>query len=194
MDSFFWQAFSLVCGQNPDHTWVMGSDLLPLCQRCTGLYLGAGVCLILHCFLRPALGGGFLALHGLLILSVAPFGFQWVDDTPVLRAITGVFCGFGIATFLWVAPASVWDHEPSTARRFSVAWYAAALGVMATIVPLVGLGGGVATGWVWKMMAAVGVVLLGGLSLASAVLGLRGVLRYCHPFPRPRPHPFMLKR
>jgi len=94
--------FAAVCGQDPGHTWAPGGILLPCCQRCTGLYVGAGVAALLHLWLRPRLTGRFLELHGAFLLLMVPCGFHWVTQGPVLRMLTGVLFGFGVVTFLWL--------------------------------------------------------------------------------------------
>ena len=76
--------------------------LLPCCQRCTGLYVGAGVAALLHLWLRPRLSGRFLEIHGAFLLVMVPFGFHWVAQGPVLRTLTGVLFGFAVVTFLWL--------------------------------------------------------------------------------------------
>ena len=94
--------FAAVCGQGPGHTWAPGGILLPCCQRCAGLYVGAGVAALLHLALRPKLSGRFLQIHGAFLLTMVPFGFHWVAQGPVLRSLTGVLFGSGVVTFLWL--------------------------------------------------------------------------------------------
>ena len=91
-----------VCGQNPGHTWAPGGMLLPCCQRCTGLYVGAGASGVLLLWLRPKLSGRFLEVHGAFLLAMAPFGFHWLAQGPMLRTVTGVLFGFAVVTFLWL--------------------------------------------------------------------------------------------
>ncbi len=76
--------------------------LLPCCQRCLGLYVGAAVAAGSHLWLRPRLTGRFLELHGAFLLCMLPFGFHWLPQGPLLRTITGVLFGFGVVTFLWL--------------------------------------------------------------------------------------------
>ena len=184
MNQLLWQAFSVVCGQNPEHTWAAGLTLLPFCQRCAGLYIGAFVCVALHLILRPGLGGRFLAAHGLFLLIAAPFGFHWILDWPGLRAMTGVLCGFGIGTFLWLVPGTAWGWADGSGRRGAIAGYAGGLGAVLLLVPLAGGQGGAASGRVLEGLAAAGLVTLGGLALANAAFGLRGVARRVRPWLR----------
>lgn len=92
--------FAAVCGQNPDHTWAPGGVLLPCCQRCLGLYVGGAIAAWLHFGLRPVLSGRFLKIHGAFLLLMAPFGFHWLPQGPVLRTVSGVLFGFGLVAFL----------------------------------------------------------------------------------------------
>ena len=98
--------FAGVCGQNPGHTWAPGGVLLPCCQRCTGLYAGAGVAMLLHLWVKPRLTGRFLEIHGAFLLVMAPFGLHWVAQGPGLRTALGALFGFGIVTYLWLPLAS----------------------------------------------------------------------------------------
>jgi hypothetical protein len=44
----------------------------------------------------------FLEAHGGFLLLMAPFGFHWLPQGPVLRTITGLLFGFGLFAFLWL--------------------------------------------------------------------------------------------
>jgi uncharacterized membrane protein len=102
MLEFLGHWFAAVCGQGPGHTWAPGGILLPCCQRCTGLYVGAGIAALLHLGLRPRLSGRLLQIHGGFLLVMVPLGFHWVAQGPVLRSLSGVLFGFGVVTFLWL--------------------------------------------------------------------------------------------
>lgn len=186
VSSFLSWTFSLVCGQNPAHTWEIEGSLLPVCQRCTGLYAGAALCLLLHGLLRPKLGGRFIAAHGLLLLVAAPFGLHWIPEGPALRAMTGALAGFGIGTFLWVAPANAWDRlrgpqgpprtgPPPAASKCCSLTYAVGLAAALGLIPLAGCHGGVAGGWVLQGLALAGLLALAFLMATNAFLALRAL-------------------
>ncbi len=198
---FLARAFRFVCGQAPDHTWAPGGLLLPCCQRCCGLYLGALIALLLLAWLRPRLSGRFLELHGLLLLQMAPFGFHWVPQGPELRTITGVLFGFGLVAFLWLLPAArlhrgetpeviaaVRDGDAAVAARLSrpagmnaadarpVQWqwrYGAGLVMSLLLVPAVAMGGG------WVGAVALAALAFAG-AMAVALLALCNVLLIGH--------------
>ena len=177
MHQLLWQAFSLLCGQNPEHTWAPGQAQLPFCQRCTGLYVGGFVCLLLHGILRPRQGRRWVALYCLFLLTAAPFGFHLIQDGPVLRTMTGVLCGFGIGTFLWLVPAATWGVADASACKGAGALYALGLCATLLLLPLAADLGGTVLGCVLQWFAAAGAVLLGGLVLANVAFGMRGFVR-----------------
>jgi uncharacterized membrane protein len=186
--------FSVVCGQDPGHTWATGGVWLPCCQRCTGLYTGALAAAILHLTLKPELNRRFLGTHGLFLLFMVPFGYHWVPQGPFLRAVTGALFGVGIVTFLrlplWgdgTAPAALLvgpakreasglpEHADRNGRYFA--------GVLAAVllVPAAGAyGGGV--GFRLLTVAVCGGALVFGLMVlgnlgAGMRLAARGLLQ-----------------
>ena len=126
MLDFLRHVFGWVCGQNPAHTWSPGGELLPVCQRCTGVYTGAFVAALLHLAWRPApaptwfrLNGAgvnrgqecprsgapdprWLWLNGAFLLFMVPNGFYWIPQNPELRCGSGILFGFGLVAFLWL--------------------------------------------------------------------------------------------
>ncbi|MDO8544549.1 MAG: DUF2085 domain-containing protein [Opitutaceae bacterium] len=104
------QLFSFVCGQNPSHTWAPGGELLPCCERCTGLYAGAAIALLLQFVLRMRPTARFLQLHGLLLMMMIPLGFHWVAHGALVRTGSGLFFGFGVVSLLWLLPGG---HLPA---------------------------------------------------------------------------------
>jgi uncharacterized membrane protein len=109
-----------VCGQQMDHTWFPAGWPLPVCQRCTGLYVGAALALALLLGFRPRLAGWFLWVHGLFLLGMAPFGLHWIKHGPVVRTLTGLLFGAAIVAFLAPWPIEVL-HDLLEARRLRIA-------------------------------------------------------------------------
>ena len=106
MMSFLDQVFALVCGQEPSHSWAPGGNLLPFCQRCTGLYTGAAIAAALQLILRLQPRSAYLWFHGLLLLQMIPFGFHLVPQGPVLRTLSGQLFSLGVVAYLWLVPGS----------------------------------------------------------------------------------------
>ena len=109
--------FHHVCGQSPDRTWLPGGVLLPVCERCTGLYVGAALALGLLLWLRPRLSRPFLALHGAFLLGMAPFGLHWIEHGPAVRTITGLAFGAAVVVFLSVQAEWAVPSPPRPARQ-----------------------------------------------------------------------------
>jgi uncharacterized membrane protein len=183
--------FSLVCGRNPDHLWAPGGVALPFCQRCTGLYGGVACALFLLLLLRPAATAGFRWLHLALLLQMAPFGFHWVPQGPLLRTLSGTLFAFGLVGCLLLLPWRWWHTKasahsappvppvssprPAVPRRWAAGYV---LGLMATAAALPALacwgGRPAATGL--SLLAAAGALVLTGLVLMNlALLGSLGL-------------------
>jgi uncharacterized membrane protein len=106
MQDLLAKEFSLVCGQDPAHTWASDDGLMPLCQRCTGIYAGALAAAIVHLAVRPAPSWRLLALHGALIAQVVPAGLGLVPQGPYLRALSGALFALGAVHWLWALPGA----------------------------------------------------------------------------------------
>jgi len=188
--------FGAVCGQNPDHTWAPGGFLLPCCQRCLGLYAGAGIAALLHLWLRPRFTGRFLEVHGGFLLLMAPFGFHWLPQGPMLRTITGVLFGFGIFAFLWLPMSRKFADWPSRARpirpclqdrtgariaphpsqRNTIA-YALGLALTAVMVPLLAACGGHGIAYALSSLICFGLAALAVVIFGNFALALSGVVQ-----------------
>lgn len=120
--------FSWFCGQWTEHTWRPGGLPLPFCQRCTGLYVGACVAIVLEAFFRQPISRRRLWLDSLLILQIVPFGYHWLPQNDWIRTLTGFLFAFGVVAFLWRLPAEVWppwQNAPQPKRARLHPWLAA---------------------------------------------------------------------
>jgi uncharacterized membrane protein len=91
-----------ICGRQPDHVWMPDGFPLPCCQRCTGLYTGILIALLLCLWLRPRQTPGFLKIHGAFLLIMVPFGFHWVPQEAWIRTMTGFLFGAACVNFVWL--------------------------------------------------------------------------------------------
>jgi uncharacterized membrane protein len=183
--------FAAVCGQYPGHTWAPGGILLPCCQRCTGLYVGAGAAALLHLWLRPKLSGRFLEIHGAFLVVMVPFGFHWVAQGPMLRTLTGVLFGFGVVTFLWL-PLSQRAGKPRSRPLWlqGSAWgYFVILGAAVILLPTTAMLGGAFAAYGLSGAACWGALVLAALIAGDVCLGLLGGLRLLRRLTRPRLQP-----
>ena len=123
--------FSLVCGQ--EHVWSLAGEPLPFCQRCTGLYVGGALAVVLLLLFRPRPTPNVLWAHGLLLLLMIPFGFNWIEQGPTVRMLTGQLFALGLVDYLGLAvaaPLRLWSGRgPGHPRAY-------ALGALAGIVAL----------------------------------------------------------
>jgi uncharacterized membrane protein len=176
--------FAGVCGQNPSHTWAPGGVPLPFCERCTGMYVGASVAWLLHFWLRPKPTAWFLQIHGAFVLLMAPCGFYWIPQGPVLRTLSGMLFAFAVVAFLWLPVRDAMERRAAGCSRVTVPKgppgqraYAAGLTTTLVFVPLLATYGGKPAVYALCGLASFGALALGALVLANAILGLRGIFR-----------------
>jgi uncharacterized membrane protein len=187
MSDLLQHLFGWICGQNPGHTWSPGGELLPCCQRCTGLYVGACVAAGLHLLRHPAPTNRWLWLNGGFLLFMVPFGFHWLPQGPELRAITGVLFGFGLVAFLLlplrrsgtgVLPVQLRGDKPDACPTTRMALWLTLL-AMLVVVPWLGAQGDARAANTLTLLAALGALALFALVLANAALAGRWLIRRC---------------
>lgn len=194
MLDFLHQLFSHVCGQNFAHTWSPGGELLPCCQRCTGVYVGAFVVALLHLARPPQPTSFWRWLNGAFLLFMVPAGFHWFPQGPELRVISGILFGFGLVAFLWLPlpeKFTIYDlrfttpkHERSVNRKSQIV---NALGLLAALVftPLLGVSKNFLAATVLALLTAGGALTLALLLAADLFLAARGLWRwFFQPAPR----------
>ena len=114
--------FSHVCGQGLDHTWMPGGLALPVCQRCTGLYVGAAMAFVLHLLFRPQSTPAWRWAHGFFLLQMVPFGYHWLPQGAVVRAMTGVLFAFGLVSYFWLLPLGHFRAATGAKKRKHPHW------------------------------------------------------------------------
>jgi len=105
---------SAVCHQDPAHSFLVYSQQMPLCARCTGMYLGALLSLAFH-FQQGKLGSlpprKMVIPLGLLFLAFAVdglnswaaslgLGWNFYETTNLTRLVTGTGAGLVIGAVL----------------------------------------------------------------------------------------------
>jgi uncharacterized membrane protein len=186
MLDFLHELFSCVCGQNLAHTWSPGGELLPCCQRCTGVYVGAFVAALLHLARSPQPTRFWRWLNGGFLLFMVPSGFYWISQNPELRAASGILFGFGLVAFLWlplqksIPPGA----ELKNSRPRLLIFFTA---LIATLIftPLLGESGYSIAATALALLTAGGALALALLLAANLVLATRGLWRWFFP-PAPR--------
>lgn len=175
--------FGFVCGQLPAHTWSPGHVLLPLCQRCTGLYAGAAVALLLHAGLRLRPSERFLWLHGGFLLLMVPLGFHWVPQDGLIRTLSGTLFGVGVTSFLWLTTG---PRVMATLALDRTGWLVYVTGLACTLafIPVAAIWGDSRAWYALAIPATLGLAGLGFLVLGNIVLGSMWLLRRAAPLLR----------
>ncbi len=89
-----------ICHRYPHRTFKIGKWYLPICSRCTGIYLGISLCYILIHFINVTYT--LFTLFIAILISAPTFidattqllGFR--ESNNKLRFITGLIAGFGL--------------------------------------------------------------------------------------------------
>lgn len=120
-----------VCHRIDLRSFHLGDRPLPLCARCSGMYLGALLTLIYYTLIRPRAG---LYPNRRLVAILVLFGFAWAIDglnsymhlfpsaphlyqpSNTLRIVTGSLIGIALATLVYPVFNQTmwreWRHEP----------------------------------------------------------------------------------
>jgi uncharacterized membrane protein len=114
--------FSFLCHQNPARSFSIDGMLLPLCQRCTGLYVGMGISfiwLLAHRFYNKGLPPRsiiYINIASLLIMGV--FGYHLLDPGPRWRLWSGLIFGNAVA-FLILSGSSVVCNNAKALKNYT---------------------------------------------------------------------------
>jgi uncharacterized membrane protein len=118
---------SAVCGQLAADTYAIGGVPLPLCARCTGMYVGGLITISFHTWRHPRAVG---LPRSWVLVALPLFFFAWAGDgvnsvlssmpglphlyTPdnILRLITGSLMGITLGSFIYVMFNSVVWRNP----------------------------------------------------------------------------------
>jgi uncharacterized membrane protein len=166
--------FTYVCGSS--HRWAPGGAALPFCQRCTGLYVGALMAAALLAVFRPQATRRFLAVHGLLLLVMVPFGLHLVPQNGPIRTLTGQLFAFGLVAYLGVLPGLCKPaRQDDDGSRGWLGYGLAALSTIGLLQAAVLLGGRTGA-TALSFCGLAGLVVLSALALVNVVLIPRAVL------------------
>jgi uncharacterized membrane protein len=169
---------SAVCAQQPDHSYYFAGVQLPLCARCTGMYVGGLLTILYHARQHPRAVG---MPRSWVLVALVLFFLAWAGDgvnstlhdlvfvSPyppqnILRLITGALMGVTLGSLIFVMFNSLVWHRVNPAPILATPReFFTLLGLQALLVLAV------ASQWAWLLLP---------LSLASliAVLTLNGGL------------------
>ena len=114
--------FSIVCHQDPDRCIFLGGHALAVCGRCTGIYAGFFLGVLIFPRMRP-LGAASAPARTMLTLASLPtvveLAFEWIGGMPssnAVRAATGACLGAAVPFYMLPAffqLASGWLNKRS---------------------------------------------------------------------------------
>ena len=117
-----WPFCSVICHQRPERSFIIDRVQLPVCARCTGLYVGAALAVPLMWFVRS----GMVAQRAQRILAVAalPTAITWTLEFAGLagfsntsRFLAALPLGFVAA---WLVLGVLGDRTSVIGHRTSV--------------------------------------------------------------------------
>ena len=168
MNDFLQRMGSAVCHQMAERSFIMEGMQMPLCARCTGIYIGAflAFCFL---FLRKRMQADTFTLPQafLTALAILPVGIDGVgsylgfwESSQMMRVFTGSLVGVVTPGFLLVAG----NYDPEQKEGQPV--YEKTAGLLLMMVISVGLGFCLLTElplyWAGAMVSVLGQVLLWG--------------------------------
>lgn len=114
--------FSFLCHQNAARSFEIEGLLLPLCQRCTGVYVGMGISfiwLLANRYYKKGLPPRSIIYVNIVSLLIMPiFGFHLLDPGAAWRLWSGLIFGNAVA-FLILPGSSLICNEGETAKSYT---------------------------------------------------------------------------
>ena len=114
--------FSFLCHQNAARSFEIEGLLLPLCQRCTGVYVGMGISfiwLLANRYYKKSLLPRSIIYVNIVSVAIMPiFGFHLLDPGPGWRLWSGLIFGNAVA-FLILPGSSLICNEGKVAKSYT---------------------------------------------------------------------------
>ena len=114
--------FSFLCHQNATRSFGINGLLLPLCQRCTGVYVGMGISFIwlfaYRYYKKGLLPRGVIYVNIASLVIMQVFGFHLLDPGPEWRLWSGLIFGNAVA-FLILPGSSLVCNEGRAAESYT---------------------------------------------------------------------------
>lgn len=92
------------CHRRQERTFKISGHYLPVCARCTGIYIGMFVFFLLQFFIEFSYGLDLFFVSILLMLPTTLDGLTQLlklkESTNMIRLITGFICGVGYLILL----------------------------------------------------------------------------------------------
>jgi uncharacterized membrane protein len=103
-----YEFFRIVCHQDPNRSWILMGQSLPVCIRCASISFGFLAAILAEISPKTQL------LRWAVGLTVAEFAMaQLIYDSELLRSITGLFLGGAAAPFVRVGFEELWGRYES---------------------------------------------------------------------------------
>lgn len=115
LSHLLYEGFAVACHQIPGRSYRLLGYPLAVCSRCTGIYVGALLGLLVYPLVRPLASRRLPARRWLLLAAVPvliDFGGEWVGlwlNTFPSRTLTGGIAGAGGIFFLFPAMVEAID-------------------------------------------------------------------------------------
>jgi uncharacterized membrane protein len=103
--------FSFLCSQDASRSFTIAGHLMPLCQRCTGLYAGMGISFVWLLVSRNRQKGlpprSAIYINVACLLTMPVFGFHFLDPGPSWRFWSGLIYGNALVYLLLPATSVI---------------------------------------------------------------------------------------
>ncbi len=112
-----------MCGQTSFRSFCIAGHLLPVCQRCTGLYLGMTLAYLLlfsNSSFRAGLPPRSIIITCIIsLLIMFPFGYHLIDPGPSWRFWTGLLFGNALGVLLSTAGFNLMTIKKSLSTNWN---------------------------------------------------------------------------
>jgi uncharacterized membrane protein len=175
-----------ICHRIAERSFLIDGIPMPLCARCTGIYLGVMVsCLIAIASGRTRVSrlpppsvaivlGLFVVIMGIdgvnSYIHLFPGGTGVYEPHNWLRLVTGMYCGVTIFNIIWPVFNGVVWQQPTEGRSLNNLRELAGVCAVAAVVILLVLSERPVFLWIFGLASAIGVVML--LTMIGMVLFL----------------------
>ena len=150
---------------------MINGDVMPFCQRCTGVYLGLGITfiylLLTRYYRRGSPSGGILLTNLASIAVMVVFGYHILDPGARWRLWSGLIFGNAVAWLVFPSAWELWAQSDCTPRSPASGFWL--LFVFLNTIPLWFTFEWKGAGVLVDALALAG--LIGAAGCAAAVLG-----------------------